>query len=132
MSRWYRRRTHTKGDANQEAIVKALRGAGATVQTLQDTGGGCPDLLVGYRRQTFLLEVKRPFVSGQRMARRDVSLRATQEKWHREWNGLPVSVVHDPTEALQAIGLSLSSPDAWPFTHCEHNRPMSEGCSECL
>lgn len=86
-------------DDNQEQVVKALRKAGAFVQHLYMVGGGCPDLLVGYRREAFLLEVKD--ASKPPSARKLTELEA---RWHRQWTGLPVCVVHTPEEALQAIG----------------------------
>ena len=51
-------RKHGRTDSNQSDIVKALRKAGATVQSLADVGGGCPDLLVGYFGYCILFEVK--------------------------------------------------------------------------
>jgi Holliday junction resolvase len=50
-----------KIDANQEAVVTALRSAGATVQSLAGVGKGVPDLLVGFKGQTLLMEVKDGF-----------------------------------------------------------------------
>ena len=51
-------RTDARKDRNQAAIVEALRKIGATVEIL--SARGLPDLLVGFRRQNFLLEVKAP------------------------------------------------------------------------
>jgi hypothetical protein len=51
-------RRAAKVDANQREVVAALRGAGASVQLLHAVGEGCPDLLVGYKGLTMLLEVK--------------------------------------------------------------------------
>jgi len=81
-------------DANQPSIVEALRKCGATVKIITHVGEGTPDLLVGFRRRTFLLEVKTE----------EGELRESQVKWHREWRGLPVDVVRTPLEALHAIG----------------------------
>lgn len=92
-----RRAAHV--DRNQPQIVDALRKVGASVQHLHQVGKGCPDLLVGFRRQTFLLEVK-PDVT----TTRDRNPNALEEMWHRIWRGLPVAVVHTPEEALVAIG----------------------------
>jgi hypothetical protein len=39
----------------------ALRSAGATVQSLAGVGKGVPDLLVGFKGQTLLFEVKDGF-----------------------------------------------------------------------
>jgi Holliday junction resolvase len=44
-------------DANQEQIVSALRARGAGVRVISQ-GDGIPDLLVGYRGFTILMEVK--------------------------------------------------------------------------
>ena len=78
-------------DANHVAVVAALRKAGATVQSLAGVGKGVPDLLVGIRGKTALLEVK----DGAKVpsARR---LTEDQLKWHaacraarwRLWLGL--------------------------------------------
>ncbi len=55
---------------------------------------GRPDLLVGFRGETYLLEVKSP--KGR--------LEDSQVTWHADWRGRPVAVVRTPTEALRAIG----------------------------
>lgn len=81
-------------DRNQGSIVEALRKCGAYVQIITQVGSGCPDLLCGFRRRTFLLEVKAE----------DGELDDSQVEWHRLWRGLPVDVVRTPLEALQAIG----------------------------
>lgn len=92
-------RRAAKVDDNQEAIVAALRAAGATAQSLAQVGKGVPDLLVGYRRQSFLLEVKDPAQPPSKRA-----LTADQQVWHRSWNGFPVAIVQTPDDALAAIG----------------------------
>jgi len=51
--------TYARIDTNQKEIVEALRKAGATVVSLASMKHGCPDLLVGYARETILVEVKR-------------------------------------------------------------------------
>ncbi len=85
-------------DANQRAIVKALRAVGATVEHLHQLGQGTPDLLVGYRQKTFILEVKT--ATGQ--------LTEDQKLWHRIWQGLPVAVVCSAEQAFKAIGAAVS------------------------
>lgn len=45
-------------DANQTAIVNALRAIGCTVFPLHMVGGGFPDIIVGYRGINVLLEIK--------------------------------------------------------------------------
>lgn len=80
-------------DANQGALIAALRAAGATVEPLHRQGDGCPDLLVGYRAQNFLIEVKLPSEkasTGQRI-------------WMEGWKG-QACVAHTAEEALRSIG----------------------------
>lgn len=86
-------------DDNQAIVVRALREVGASVTLLHRVGLGCPDLLVGFRRQTFLIEVK----DGDKppSARK---LTPDQEIWHRIWRGLPVAIVLGPQQALAVIG----------------------------
>ena len=89
-------------DANQPGIVAGLRTAGCTVALAHAVGRGFPDLVVGYRGCTYLLEVK----DGDKppSAR---NLTTAQVKWHGEWRG-HVSVVCSLTEALAAVGIANS------------------------
>jgi hypothetical protein len=91
-----------KVDANQSEIVAALRRVGATVQQLHTVGKGCPDLAVGWRGQTFLIEVK----DGNKppSARK---LTEDQVEWHGGWKG-QVAVVNSVDEALAAIGARVA------------------------
>ena len=45
-------------DNNQKEIVEALRKIGASVQILSSVGSGCPDILVGFRGNNYLFEIK--------------------------------------------------------------------------
>ena len=50
-----------KPDANQAAIIEALRGIPeCAVLVLSAVGNGCPDIAVGYRGFNFLFEIKSP------------------------------------------------------------------------
>ena len=80
-------------DANQAEIVADLRKAGATVFSLHEVGRGCPDILVGFRRVNYLIEIK--MKSGR--------LRFSQVEWHWSWNG-QVDVARTSEEALRIIG----------------------------
>ena len=51
-------RRAAKVDDNQREIVAALRSHGATVIHLHAVGKGCPDILVGYRNENYLMEIK--------------------------------------------------------------------------
>lgn len=97
-------RFRARTDANQKAIIKALRDAGASVQPLHTIGAGCPDLLVGVRGVTHLLEVKNPkALSGQGRVMRETKDR--QQAWHESWRGVPPVRVFTIEEALKAVGL---------------------------
>ncbi len=85
-------------DATQDAIVAALKEAGATVQDLSRIATpGVPDLLVGYQGQNYLIEVK-----PEEGTKKQLSLRPSQEKWHAAWLG-QVAVAHSPQDALAII-----------------------------
>lgn len=91
-------RKYGKIDANQTAVVSALRAAGATVQSLAAVGGGVPDLLVGYKSHTILMEVKD---GNKPPAQR--KLTEDQLKWHGAWNGGTLCVVDGPEAALRVL-----------------------------
>ena len=93
-------RRAAKVDANQEQVVSALRAAGASVQSLAAVGKGVPDLLVGIRGQTLLMEVKNSALVPS--ARR---LTPDQLQWHGAWQGGAVAVVDGPDAALRALGV---------------------------
>lgn len=96
MSRWARR-----VDDNQAAIVKTLRKAGAFVQSLSSVGAGVPDLLVGWRGQWLLVEVK-----DGRKVKSARKLTSAQMEFHAALAAqrLPVRVVESPEQALEALG----------------------------
>ena len=79
-------------DANQAAIVQALRDAGAYVWII-----GLPvDLLVGYKDRTLLIEVKT--TSKKRLT----GLQAT---FFEKWTGGTLCRVDSPEAALRMIGV---------------------------
>lgn len=93
-------RRAAKVDRNQPEIVAALRSIGATVQPLHTVGQGVPDLLVGFKGQTLLMEVK----DGSRPPS-ERKLTPDQEQWHENWTGGPVYVVTDVTAAVGIFGV---------------------------
>lgn len=82
-----------KIDNNQREIVEALRGIGASVEITSQVGKGFPDLAVGFRGNTYLLEVKGP--KGK--------LTPDQVRFHQAWNG-HIAVVRTVDEALVTVG----------------------------
>jgi hypothetical protein len=90
-------RHHPRLDDNQREIVAALRAAGATVQSLAAVGGGCPDLLVGYRGATYCLEVK----DGKKPPARR-RLTDAEQRWQEGWQG-HYQVVESIAEAMAEV-----------------------------
>lgn len=84
-------------DANQEQIVSAMRACGATVRVVTQ-GDGLPDLLVGYRGYTILMEVK----DGRKppSARK---LTEEEEKFFANWTGGMLAIVNSVEEALELL-----------------------------
>ena len=87
-------RRASKTDANQAAIIAAMRQAGASVQPLHAVGGGVPDLLVGIARRCYVVEIKDG--SKPPSARK---LTPAQQEWHAAWKG----GVHVITDVEQAV-----------------------------
>ena len=92
-------RRAAKIDANQEAVVIALRAAGTKVQSLAAIGKGVPDLLCQYEGTFYLIEVK----DGRKQPSQR-KLTDDQVKWHEEWKSAFLGVVESPDEALKFIG----------------------------
>lgn len=84
-------------DANQNKIVEALRKAGAVVRIISQ-GDGIPDLLVGYRGYTILMEVK----DGDKVpsARK---LTEAEQKFFDDWRGGMLTIVNSVDEALETL-----------------------------
>jgi Holliday junction resolvase len=84
-------------DANQNQIVDAMRKAGAVVRIISQ-GDGIPDLLVGYKGYTILMEVK----DGDKVpsARK---LTEAEQKFFDDWRGGMLAVVNSVEEALEIL-----------------------------
>lgn len=79
-------------DANQAAIIKALRDAGAYVWIL-----GLPvDILVGYNNHTYLVEIK----DGPKKR-----LTKLQQDFFDNWRGGTLCRIDGPEAALRMIGV---------------------------
>ena len=94
-------RYHPRLDANHHEIVDTLRSAGASVQSLASVGGGCLDILVGWRGANYLMEIKD--------GNKPPSARKLTEKealWWNTWKGQK-AIVENGQEALRVIGLAV-------------------------
>lgn len=85
-------RRAAKRDKNEPEIIAALVGVGAVVTPLSQ--GGVLDLLVGFRGDFLLLEVK------------DKGGKTTpaQDAFIERYEGYPIHVVYTVDDALRAIG----------------------------
>jgi Holliday junction resolvase len=84
-------------DANQNQIVDALRKAGAVVRIISQ-GDGIPDLLVGYKGYTILMEVK----DGDKVpsARK---LTEAEQKFFDDWRGGMLVIINSVEEAIETL-----------------------------
>lgn len=88
-----RHRTH-RVDENQDEIVRKIREIGASVLILSQLGDNAPDILVGYRRDNYLMEIKTE--AGD--------LSNEQIHFMNSWNGRKPVVVRTWQEAFKQIG----------------------------
>jgi hypothetical protein len=82
-------------DASQDAIVSALRAAGASVVLIKWP----TDALVGYCGQTLIMEFKTPGTAYGKKPNKN------QREFMATWKGGPVSMVDGPEAALRALGV---------------------------
>ena len=106
-----------KRDKNEKLIIAALVAIGARVCKIQGLPGGdgdfgVPDLLVGYRGRTILLEVKDPETHQHTKKGKggtDVpenakgQLTPTQVEWWSKWTGGEAYVVETPEQAVALV-----------------------------
>ena len=90
-------RYRQKPDANHTDIIVALETIGCSVYDAYRVGT-IPDLIVGYRGCTMLVEVKTE--TGK--------LEKSQIQWHETWNGHSC-VVRSPMEAIEAVTLHVKN-----------------------
>lgn len=119
-----------KRDTNEKAIIAALRALGAVVNKIEGVAGngedfGVPDLIVGYRGRTILVEVKNPDSNkgGRQLKSKGGSgksgLTDTQVRWWNTWAGGAAFVVETPEEAVHAVR-GVEVPE-----HAQHLMPMA-------
>lgn len=74
--------TYKRVDDNQKLITETFRRLGCSVLVLSSVGHGCPDLLVGFDRVNYLIEIKdgSKFKSAQKLTPLEV-------KFFDDWKG---------------------------------------------
>ena len=87
-------RSWGKPDANQAAIVAALRKAGVSVMITAPLGDGQPDLVCSWRGRVTFVELKQP---GKK-------LRPSQTAWAASWDPFAnFAVVESVVDAIDAV-----------------------------
>jgi Holliday junction resolvase len=82
-------------DNNQLEIIKAFQNMGATVLNLSTVGKGCPDLLIGYKNISVLVEVKS----------KTGKFTEPQLKFMEQWQGGAVNRIDSVDGAIRLIKL---------------------------
>lgn len=77
-------------DGNHAEIKEVFEKAGFSVFDTKNVGGGFPDLILGRKGYTWLVEVKTP--KGQ--------LNEKQVKFHQDWRGCAIAIIRTVEEAL--------------------------------
>ena len=85
-------------DNNHKCIVLALKAIGATVLDLSNNGEGTPDICVGYRGLTKLIEIKNKEYSYGKDG-----LSEKQQTFASKWRGDKIGVVTNIDEAIKFI-----------------------------
>lgn len=81
-------------DHNHQEIVRALRQyPGVSLFSIASLGKGIPDVVVGYRGVTLLVEIKSS--TGK--------LNTQQTLWHFRWHGSPVVILRSVKDADHLI-----------------------------
>ena len=83
-----------KVDLNHADVVKTLRSLGASVFDASKVGKGFPDIVVGYKNNTILVEIK----SGE-----NKKFTPTQLKFMSEWKGSSIIRINDIDGAIRLI-----------------------------
>ena len=91
------RRRAAKVDDNQPQIVAAFRSLGCSVTPTHAAGAGFPDLCVGDRGRTYLVEVKDGSLVPSRR-----KLTPAQVEWHAAWRG-HVTIVETVQDVMKEV-----------------------------
>lgn len=78
-------------DKNQKEIVKTLRDLGCSVFDTSSVGKGYPDINVGYKGQTYLVEIK---------SSNKATFTEQQIEFQKNWQGSPIIRINSSDEAI--------------------------------
>ena len=81
-------------DENQKSLIHTFICLGASVLNLSTVGRGCPDLLIGYKGKTVLVEIK---------SSAKATFTEPQIKFMQGWRGGAVSRIDSVDAAIRLI-----------------------------
>jgi hypothetical protein len=102
-------------DENHAAIVAGLRRIGASVLDIHQLPN-CFDILVGYRRRTFLVEIKNPLQP--KSARK---LTDGERAFMETWQGSEYHVIETLNEVIKIITENPKTPKNFPPYEPRHS-----------
>lgn len=85
-------------DANQTAVVQALRNMGCSVAITSGAGNGLPDIIVGVHGVNLLIEIK-----DSEKVPSAKKLTPAEQYFVDNWKGLAVKIVETPEEAVNYV-----------------------------
>lgn len=88
-------------DRTHDEVVARFRAAGCTVHNWGVDGA--PDIVVGIRGVTILVEVKDGTLAPSKRR-----LTPKQDAWHRTWRGAPVVIVECPEDVGRVLSMWTS------------------------
>lgn len=83
-----------RADSNQQQIVHTFIALGASVLNLSRVGEGCPDVLIGYKGVSCLVEIKKD---------EKAKFTEPQMKFMQNWRGGAVSRIDSVDAAIRLI-----------------------------
>lgn len=86
-------------DNNHDEIAHALQDIGAAVMDTSSLGDGFPDIIVGFRGEVYLIEIK-----NDKTAYGKKGLNKKQVEFHAKWAGY-VHIVRSIDEAYRLVGV---------------------------
>jgi hypothetical protein len=91
-----------KVDDNQPEIAELFQDLGATVLYTHTLGKGAPDIIVGYRGENFLVEIK----DGKKVPSKQ-KLTPDEREFHATWNG-QICIVKDAQGVYSLLRVKIA------------------------
>lgn len=90
-------------DSNQKSIISALKKIGASVIDASNIGSGFPDLIIGYHKKTYLIEIKN---KDNWYGKRGGSI--SQKTFRTDWKGDQIYVFSSIEEIIELLNNDIN------------------------